>query len=219
MEIKRLGNLVGLVITGDFSPEFITAQWAIDNSVLTEEECCKTQTRRLDASLSVFTISKDIEVLCTKDRLQVTSTGEFSSRVPDITKRILLNSGTSNITSIGVNALFDFTFNRRSDGYQFGNFFIPLSFWKDYLRDGRVFEFTIAENKTQVFPDSTNSINIKSIPSKKLADGTPVAAVRMSGNYDFRLSSIEHCIKVIERSMDLFSDFWQKSNDIINKVN
>ena len=218
MKVNKLGNVVCLVVTGEFNPDLITAQRAVEYDILNKEECRQLGTRRLDASLSVFTISSNIEVLCSKERLQVLGTGDVSNRVPDLTKKLIISAGISKVDSVGVNAFVDFTFDKPEDGHQFGNFFIPLPFWQDYLRDGRVLEFTIAENKRSEYPDSTNSITIKSIQSRKLADGRRVAAVRMSSNYDYRLNTVEQCLEVITKSLDDVNDFWGKSDSILSKV-
>lgn len=218
MKVNKLGNVVCLVVTGDFNPELITAQRAAEYDILSKEECGQLETRRLDASLSVFTISSNIEVLCSKERLQVLGTGDVSNRVPDLTKQLVISAGISEVDSVGVNAFVDFTFDKPEDGHQFGNFFIPLSFWQDYLRDGRVLEFTIAENSMKDYPDSTNSITIKSIKSRKLPDGSRVAAVRMSSNYDYRLDTVEQCLEVISKSLNDVNDFWRKSDSILSRV-
>lgn len=218
MKVNKLGNVVCLVVTGEFNPELITAQRVVEYDILNKEECGTLETRRLDASLSVFTISGNIEVLCSKERLQVSGTGEVSNRVPDLTKNLLISAGITKVNSVGVNAFVDFTFDKPEDGHQFGNYFIPLPFWQDYLRDGRVLEFTIAENERREYPDSTNSINIRSIKSRKLPDGRRVAAVRMSSNYDYRLNTMDQCIAVISKSLDDVNDFWGKSDSILSKV-
>lgn len=218
MEVKKLGNVVCLVITGKFDPEMITAQRTVDYNLVTREESCQIVTRKLDSSLSVFNIAKKIDVFCNKERLQVVGPGEVSDRIPDITRKLLLSSGVEIVDSVGVNAFVDFTFNKREDGIQFGNFFVPLAFWQNYLRDGRVFEFTIAENQRQIYPDSTNSFNIKSIRSRELPNGQRVAAVRLSCNYDFRLDSIDNCVDVINRSLSLFNRFWKEADNIIGRI-
>ena len=218
MQINSLRNAVRLVITGEFDPEKITAQRAIEYNIVTQEESCQIETRKLDSSLSVFIISKKIEVICNKGYIQVMGPGDVSDRIPDITKKLLISSGFEKVDSVGVNAFVDFTFSKPEDGLQFGNFFVPLDFWQEYLRDGRVLEFTIEENQKHTYPDSTNSINIRSIPSKKLADGRSVAAVRLSCNYDFRLDSIEKCIEVFDKSLSLFNKFWSDSDSIIGRV-
>ena len=218
MEVEKLANVVGLVITGVLDPEKITAQRVINFDIVTKEEGRQIETLRLDSSLSVFTISKTIEVLCTKTRLQVLGTGEVSDRVSDITKKLLESSGFDDFSSLGVNAYVDFTFKRPEDCLQFGNFFIPLPFWQDYLRDGRVSEFTMKEDHNRSYPDYRKSFTIKSLHPRQLPDGKKVADVRLSVNYDFRLDSIGSCIDVIDRSLGFFNLFWEDADSIFKKV-
>ena len=218
MKVKKLGNVVCIVVTGEFNPQKVTAQRVIDYDLVTKEESCQIETQRLDSSLSVFTIAKQIDVMCSKNWIQVSGAGSVSDRIPDLTKKLLNSSGFERITSVGVNAFWDFDFHNHEDRIQFGNFFIPLGIWQDYLREGRVSEFTMRENGKHSYPDYKKSISIKSLLPKSLPNGQIVSAVRMSVNYDFQLETIDDCFAVINRSLSLFDEFWKDSDSIIDKV-
>lgn len=218
MKVDKLSNVVCFVITGEFDPMKVTAQSFIEYNIITKDESCQIETQRLNSSFSFFTIAKEIDVLCSKDTIQVSGKGEVTDRVLEITRNLLISGGFYKVDSMGVNAYVDFTFKCVEDCYQFGNFFVPLDFWQTYLREGRVFEFTLGENSTRDYPDYRKSINIRSIRSRQLPDGQKVVAVRMSVNYDFRLDSVDKCIEVVGMSLDLFDKFWQESESIFENV-
>lgn len=47
MRVNKLGNVVCLVITGEFNPELITAQRVVEYDILSKEECGQLESRAL----------------------------------------------------------------------------------------------------------------------------------------------------------------------------
>ncbi len=217
MIVEKERNFVSVVIIAAFRPETINLQWVKDKSIIFPSEASCGSTRRLEKNLSVFNVSKSIEIVCTNDRLQVTGLMEEQTRVVDICRYIFRLSQHEDILSVGINAAIEFTFHSHEDGYEFGNYFIPLKKWEKYMEEPRVLDFTIRDNKDPQTTKRIKSINIRSIKPKITAMGN-IARVRMSVNNNFSIDDESEALSIIETALIYTDEFWKESESILSEI-
>ena len=218
MEVEKLRNYISIVIIGNFVPDKITAEWVAEKGIVSERAAQNKRTRRLERNLSVFNISNSIEVIATNDRLQVTGLVDDQIEVVDIMQGIFNLSQHKEVIGVGINAVYEFTFKTVADGDKFGEYFVPMDKWNRYFKEPSVYEITLRDNADPKEIGYDKAINIRSIISKRSSKEGNIAAVRMSVNNNFDVSSDEGCLNVIGRTLAITEDFWKQSDQIIADV-
>ena len=218
MEVEKLRNYISIVIIGNFVPDKITAEWVAEKGIVSERAAQNKRTRRLERNLSVFNISNSIEVIVTNDRLQVTGLVDDQTEVVDIMHGVFNLSQHKDVIGVGINAVYEFTFKTVADGDRFGEYFVPMEKWNRYFKKPSVYEITLRDNADPKEIGYDKAINIRSITSKRSSKEGNIAAVRMSVNNNFDVSSDEECLNVIGRTLAITEDFWMQSDQIIADV-
>lgn len=211
-------NYISIVIIGNFVPDKITAEWVAEKGIVSERAAQNKRTRRLERNLSVFNISNSIEVIVTNDRLQVTGLVDDQTEVVDIMHGVFNLSQHKDVIGVGINAVYEFTFKTVADGDRFGEYFVPMEKWNRYFKKPSVYEITLRDNADPKEIGYDKAINIRSITSKRSSKEGNIAAVRMSVNNNFDVSSDEECLNVIGRTLAITEDFWMQSDQIIADV-
>lgn len=218
MEVEKLRNYISIVIIGNFVPDKITAEWVAEKGIVSERAAQNKRTRRLERNLSVFNISNSIEVIATNDRLQVTGLVDDQTEVVDIMRGVFNLSQHKDVIGVGINAVYEFTFKTVADGDRFGEYFVPMEKWNRYFKKPSVYEITLRDNADPKEIGYDKAINIRSITSKRSSKEGNIAAVRMSVNNNFDVSSDEECLNVIGRTLAITEEFWMQSDQIIADV-
>ena len=218
MEVEKLRNYISIVVIGAFSPENITAEWVVEKGIFSAEAAQNKVTRRLERNLSVFMLSKSIEVVATRDRIQITGLVDDLDEVVGISLGILSLSDHGDIKGTGINAVYEFTFKCVSDGDRFGEFFVPMDKWNGIFKKPSVYELTLRDNAAPKDVGYDKAINIKSInPIRSTSEGN-IAAVRMSANYSFEVNSEAESCCIIKDAIRFTDEFWNQSDRLIAGV-
>ena len=218
MEVEKLRNYISLVVIGAFSPENITAEWVVEKGIVSAEAAQNKVTRRLERNLSVFMISRSIEVVATRDRIQITGLIDDQDEVVGMSLGILSLSEHGEIKGTGVNAVYEFTFKCVSDGDRFGEFLVPMDNWNGIFKKPSVYELTLRDNADPKEVGYDKAINIKSITSVRSTSEGDIAAVRMSANYSFNVNSEEESCRIIKDATRFTDEFWAQCDQIIAGV-
>ena len=217
MEVQKLRNYISIVIIADFYPEEVNLGWVQDKGIVFPSEASYGFTKRLERNLSVFKVSKSIEIVCNNERLQVTGLVAEQKRVIDVANDIFIHARHSNVIGIGINAALEFTFYKQEDGVEFGNYFVPMRKWERFFEVPRVLDFTIRDNKDPKQTKRIKSINIRSISPKITAFGN-IAKVRMSVNNSISVDREEEVVSLIEKTANYADDFWTECDVIISEI-
>lgn len=215
MEVEKLRNYISIVVIGVFSPDKITAEWVIKKGIVSAEAAQNKETIRLERNLSVFMITQSIEIVATRDRIQITGLVDDQDKVVGITLLILALSEHGDVKGTGVNAVYEFTFKNISDGDKFGEYFVPMDKWNGLFKMPSVYELTLRDNANPKEVGYDKAINIKSIAPKRSTSEGNIAAVRMSANYSFDVNSEEECSRIIKEATRYTNEFWSQSDQII----
>lgn len=218
MNVEKLRNYISVVVIGDFHPDKITAEWLVEKGIVSEESAQYKRILRLERNLSVFLISRNIEVLATRDRIQVTGLVDDQDEVINISIGILKLSEHSNLKGVGVNPVLEFTFQSVEDGDKFGESLIPMNKWKGYFKIPSLFEVTLRDNADPKEIGYDKAINIRSITPRQLDDGKSIASVKMSANYSFGVSTDEDCMRLLKNTAKYSDEFWAQSDQIIANI-
>jgi hypothetical protein len=218
MEVEKLRNYISIVVIGVFSPDKITAEWVVEKGIVSAEAAQNKVTRRLERNLSVFMLTRSIEVVATRDRLQITGLIDDQDEVVGITLGILSLSEHGNIKGTGVNAVCEFTFKSISDGDRFGEFFVPMDKWNGIFKKPSVYELTLRDNADPMEVGYDKAINIKSITSVRSSSEGDIAAVRMSANFSFNVKAEDESCHIIKEATRFTDEFWAQFDQIIAGV-
>lgn len=217
MDVEKLRNYISIVVIANFYPEEVNLGWIQEKGIVFPSEASYGLTKRLERNLSIFKVSKSIEIVCNNERLQVTGLVAEQKRVVEVARDIFIHARHSNVIGLGINAALEFTFYKQEDGVEFGNYFVPLKKWERFFEVPRVLDFTIRDNKDPKHTKRIKSINIRSISPKITAFGN-IARVRMSVNNSISVDNEEEIVSIIEKAVDYTDEFWTECEVIISKI-
>lgn len=218
MNVDKLRNYISIVVIGDFHPDKITAEWLVEKGIVSEKFDQDKRILRLERNLSVFLISHNIEVLATRDRIQVTGLVDDQEEVITISLGILRLSEHSNLKGAGINAVLEFSFQSVEDGDKFGEFLISKDKWKEYFKIPSIYEVTLRDNADPKEIGYDKAINIRSIAARQSEEGKSIPSVRMSANYSFDVSTDEDCLSLMKNTTKYSDEFWSQADQIIADI-
>jgi hypothetical protein len=145
-EYQQIRTL-NIVLLGEFNPAIIQPFWLAKKGLIKEQEALEAKLEIVNPQLTRYDLDW-VFIELTANRFTFNSSKEpFFALVKDLVEGIFSFLPETPITAIGINHLIHYSIPRDEQFYEIGNRLTPLTMWDNILKDPKMLEYSIIEQK------------------------------------------------------------------------
>lgn len=206
------GYFINIVFLGDFNPAILQPYWLLTKKLIREQEANTAKVELIHNDLVKCKLDW-AEYESTKDRFVLKSSQEpYFNTVKDLAVGIFKNLPETPLRALGINHIKHFALPNKETYYNFGDKLAPLSNWTPFIKNPRLFQLEIIEQRRH--DDLKGSLRVKILPSDIVPPSMFGVSIAINDHFDTSVSEP----RVGDDLVEILTTNWQKSSEKCNDI-
>jgi len=205
---------LGVVVLGKFNPAIIQPYWLSGKKLIQESEAKSANIEIVHPQLTRITIGDWLFLEVSNERFEFRSSQEgFFPTMKDLILGIFKSLPETPISGFGINHIMHFLITNPQKYFEFGNTYAPLQSWNEIMKEPRLLNLHIIENKRRDGREGHFSLKIE--PSNLLEIKKGVA---LSVNDHIAFGDKGDGLTLIKNIIECWEPSFERATEVVDKI-
>lgn len=206
---------ISIVFLGNFNPVIITPFWLFSKELIREEEAENATVGIMHNEIVQFGLDW-VYIEITKDRCEFkTNKSPYFDIMKDLSISVFNILNETPIHSLGINHIYDIAMPNKDAYYEFGNTLSPLSYWEEQLKEPRLNQLEIVEEKRSDGLNGKYRVRITPTNNKKITYGV---SFNINDHYVINADDIGTNMEMVKLLGEKWDSSSKRAKEIANSL-